>query len=143
MAHKKLHLSLPCVVLHNMMRTHQGGEDRVPNPGNYGEALQGGQTSTRTTTSLLQSYGGHWLGKRIGSEMCLPTTLGEEACIYQSFSGLLSFIFKTTNYSKKFYSKLVLCKCPTNFTTISSPFPTISKTLKKLKKRLLQLQNSS
>ena len=31
-----------CVVLHNMM-THQGGEDRAPNPGNDGAALQNNQ----------------------------------------------------------------------------------------------------
>ena len=32
-----------CVVLHNMMRTHQGGADRAPNPGNDGAALQNNQ----------------------------------------------------------------------------------------------------
>ena len=31
------------VVLHNMLRTHQGGADRVPNPGNNVAALQNEQ----------------------------------------------------------------------------------------------------
>ena len=55
-----------CMVLHNMLRTHQGGEGRAPNPANdvasqqneLQESFEGGQTSTRTTQGLLQSHGG-------------------------------------------------------------------------------------
>ena len=32
-----------CVVLHNMLRTHQGGADRAPNPANDVVALQNEQ----------------------------------------------------------------------------------------------------
>ena len=32
-----------CVVLHNMLRTHQGGADKAPNPANDVAALQNEQ----------------------------------------------------------------------------------------------------
>ena len=35
-----------CVVLHNMLRTHQGGADREPNPGNHVSSA----TQTRSCT---------------------------------------------------------------------------------------------
>ena len=62
---------------------------------------------------------GHWLGRRTGSEMSQPNTLGaEEAVIYQSFSGL-------PNYSKNFY----LSWCCSNFQRKSNPLPTSFKTI--------------
>ena len=62
-------------VLHNMLRTHQGGADRAPTTAynvavlqnkqvvcvpddNYRNPSREGQTSTRTTETLLQSHGG-------------------------------------------------------------------------------------
>ena len=71
-----------CVVLHNMLRTHQGSVDRVPKPSKWcsgctkwtgsvcakwelQESFEGGQRSTRTTERLIQSCG-HigWAGRQ-------------------------------------------------------------------------------
>ena len=38
-----LHLPIICVVLDNMLRTHQTGTDRAPTPANYVGALRNGQ----------------------------------------------------------------------------------------------------
>ena len=76
-----------CVVLHNMLRSHQGGgggADRAPTPANDLVALQNKQAmyvpnenyrnhfreASHMGTSITW---GHWLG-RTGSEMCQPTT---------------------------------------------------------------------
>ena len=67
---------------------------------------------------------GHWLGRRTGSEMCQPTTLGAEAGIYQSFSGLLSVLFRTNQLFQELLFKLVLLELPTNMKTKSILFPT-------------------
>ena len=60
---------MPCVILHNMLRTYQGVADRLPTPANdvaatvcalgeLQESFDGGQTSKRTTERLLQSRWG-------------------------------------------------------------------------------------
>ena len=111
-----------CVVLHNMLRTHQGGADWAPNPANDVAALQNEQVvyvpnenyrnplrEAKHQRELLKDYlimWGHWLG-RIGPEICQPSTLGAEAGIYLSFSGL-------PKYSTKFY----LSWCCSNFIQI-------------------------
>ena len=100
------------LVVHNMLRKHQGGANRAPTIGNDVAALQNEEVvhmpennygnpsregkHQRPTKGLLQSHGAlAWQRKR--SKMCQPTTLGaEEAGTYQSFSGL-------PNYSKNFY----------------------------------------
>ena len=97
------------VVLLNMLRTHQGGANRAPTPANDVVALQNEEmvyvpngnyrNPLRETTiqqELLKDYFNQ-VGRRTGSEMFQPTTLGEEADIYHSFSGLLSVVFRTTH----------------------------------------------
>ena len=106
-----------CVVLHNMLRTHQGGTDRAPTPGNDEEVLHNEQVvcvpnetcknhsrEAKHQRKLLKTtliMWGHWLGRRTGSERCQLTTLVVEVGIYQSFSGLLSVRLKTTQLSKE------------------------------------------
>ena len=60
--------------------------------------------------------------------MCQPTTLGAEAGIYQSFSGLPSILFRTTQLFQELLLKLVLLKFPIVFQRKSNPFPTSFKT---------------
>ena len=95
-----------------MLRTHQGRADRAPTPANDVVALQNEQVvyepndyrnplrEVKHHREPMKDYFNqveHWLGRRTGSEMCEPNTLGtEEAGMYQSFSGLL-------NYFKNFY----------------------------------------
>ena len=104
---------LTCVVLTNMLRTHQGGLDRAPNPADdivaiSNEAVVYMPDETTGTLPRRQSFSEtywknlsftlmHWLGRRTGSEMWRGNILRiEEAGIYQFFSGL-------PNYSKNFY----------------------------------------
>ena len=119
---------ITCMVFHNMLRTHKGGADRAPTPGNDlvvqqneqmvyvpNENYRNPSRDARNQQELLKDTSitwGHWLGRRTGSEMCQPTTLGTEAVIYQSFSGL-------TNYSKNFY----LSWCCSIFKQISKRNP--------------------
>ena len=86
------------------------GADRAPTPGNNvvvqqnehevyipNENYRNPLRAAKHQRELLQDYlknVGHWLGRRTGSEMRQPTTLGAEAGIYQSFSGLLSILFQ-------------------------------------------------
>ena len=75
---------------------------------------------------LLKAIWGHWLD-RTGSEMWQSTTLGAEAGFYQSFSGLLSVLFRTNQLFQELLLKLVLLKLPTNLQTKSILFPTSFK----------------
>ena len=101
------------VVLHNMMRTYQGGVDKTPTLADDIVALQNGQIeyvnndnfwnlSREAKHQLDPLKDGasiilvHWLGRWTGSEKGQITTLGTEAGIYQFYSGL-------PNYSKSFY----------------------------------------
>ena len=92
---------LTCVLLHNMLRSHQAGADRPPAPAddiqppqadqgeqgpneNLRNPSRGAQTSMRPAERLLQSRGGTgWAGQS------LRRLRAEHAVIYQSFSGLL------------------------------------------------------
>ena len=121
-----------CVVLHNMLRTHQGGEDTALTPANDVTALQNEQAvyvpnenyrnpsrEASHPRKLLKDYISHmgalaWQEDR--SEMCQPTTLGAEAGIYQSFSGL------PNNFKKKKILKLVLLKFPSKIQSIPNKF---------------------
>ena len=102
---------LTCLLLHNMLRTHQGRADRAPTPVDDIAVLQNEQVvyvaydnyrnslwEAKHQQDLLKYYFNHWvhwLGRRTGFEM--GANLGtEEAGIYESFSGL-------PNYSKNFY----------------------------------------
>ena len=74
------------MVLHNILRTHQGGTDRALTPGNIVVAQQNEQVvyvpndnyrnpsrEAKHQQELLKDYlnhVGHWLGRRTGSEMC-------------------------------------------------------------------------
>ena len=78
----------------------------------------------RITEGLLQSHGG--IGWAV-SEMCQPATLGAEAGIYQSFSALLSVLFRTNQLFQELLFKLVLLKLSTNLKTKSILFPTSFK----------------
>ena len=119
-----------CVMLHNMLRTHEGMQGRQgTNTSNDAAAVQNKQVvyvpndnsgilwgrpnigkNYWKTTSIMW---GHWLGRRIWSEMCQPNTVGgEETGIYQFFSGL-------PNYSKDF----CLSWCCSNFQHISKENP--------------------
>ena len=104
------------VVLHNMMRTHQGGANRAPNPGNDGAAQLNEEAvcvpndnymnplrEAKHQRELLKDYFNHMgaLDGRTGSEKYQPTTRGAEAAIYQSFSELLSVLFRTTQLFQK------------------------------------------
>ena len=88
---------LTCVVLHNMLISHQGGAERSPTPADdiqppqndqgskdrmkTSEIIEGGQTSTRPTERLFQQpWGTGWAG-----EQNLRRLRGEQAVIYQSF----------------------------------------------------------
>ena len=77
---------LICVVLHNILRSHQGVTDRPPTPADdiqppqgdimRKKPIEGGQTSTRPTERLLQSrWGTGWAGgqslKRLRGENML------------------------------------------------------------------------
>ena len=101
-----------------MLRTHREGADRAPTPANDVAALQNeqeiqesferGQTSMRTTERLLQSHGGFgWVG---GQDLrCVNQhPWGSEAGIYQSLSGLLSVLFRTTQLFQELLFKLLL-----------------------------------
>ena len=98
-----------CVMLHNMLRTHQGGADRAPTPGNNVAAQQNEKAvyvpneiyrnplreAKKTTERLLQSsWGIGWAG---GQDVrCVSQTpwgqklgsIGPFQDNYQSFSGL-------------------------------------------------------
>ena len=105
-----------------MLRKHQGGADKVPTPANDITALQNEQVmhvqkdnyrnssiEAKHQQDLLKdnfNHVGYWLRRRTGSEM--GATLGIEAGIYHSFSGL-------PNNSKNFY----LSWCCSNFEQIS------------------------
>ena len=104
-------IAFTCVVLHKMLRTHQGGAHRSPTPGNDVVAQQNEQVvyvpnendrnpsrEAKHQREPLNEYINHM------GEFCQPTTLGAEAGIDQSFSG-------QTNYSKSFYSSW----CCSNF----------------------------
>ena len=83
---------LTCVVLQNMLRSHQGGADRPNTPADDIQPPQGNQGEQRhhenlrnpsRDRTLLQSCGGAgWAGHS------LRRSRGEHAVIYQSFSGL-------------------------------------------------------
>ena len=48
------HIVFTCVVLHNMLRTHQGITDGAPTPGNYVAALQNERVYVpKRTTGIL------------------------------------------------------------------------------------------
>ena len=55
--------------------------------------------------------------------MCQPTTLGAEAGIYQSFSGLLSVLLRTNQLFQQPLFKLVFLKPSTNFQIKFYSFP--------------------
>ena len=59
--------------------------------------------------------------------MCQPTSLGAEAGIYQSLSGLLSVLFRTNQLFQDLLFKLVLVKLPVNLKTKSFLFTTSFK----------------
>ena len=124
-----------CVVLHNMMRTSQGGADWATIPANDAAALQNEQVvyvpnenyrnllrdakHQRTTERLIQSCGGiGWAGGQ--DQRCVNQQLWRQKMVsispfqdyYESFSGL-------PNYSKNFY----LCWCCSNFQPISKQNP--------------------
>ena len=129
-----------------MLRTHQGRADRAPTPGNDVAAQQNEQVvyvpnenyrnpsrGTKHQQELLKDYfimWGHWLG-RTGSEILQPTTLGAEAGIYQSFSGLLSGLFRTNQLFQELLFKLVLLKLPTNVLSKSISLPTMMENTSK------------
>ena len=62
-----------CVVLYNMLRTHQGGADRAPSPAKYVEAVRNEHVvyvpddNYRPTERLLQSCGG--IGNARGQDL--------------------------------------------------------------------------
>ena len=134
-----------CGVLHSMLMTHRCGAVTAA----YDVAsakmnrqciyqmraigiLHGSQNHQR---ELLKDYFnnvGHWLGRRTGSEICQPTTLGAETGIYQTFSGL-------TNFSKNFY----LSWCCSNFQKISKTIQFICSKLPKYFKSLFKKHHPS
>ena len=136
-----------CVVLHKMLWTYQDRADMAPTPGNDVAAEQNEQVlyvqnenyrNPSRKPNINKNYSrttlitwGHWLGRRTGSNMRQPTTLGAEAGIYQSFSGLLSVLFKTYQLFQELLFTLLLLKVPTNFQTKSNLFPTIFKSISK------------
>ena len=85
---------LTCVVLHNMLRTHRGTADRAPTPASDVAALQNEQvvyvpddnyrnpfSEAKHQRDLQNDYFnhvGHLLGRRTGSEMWQPHTLGQK-----------------------------------------------------------------
>ena len=101
-----------CVVLHNMLRKHQGGADRAPTPANDVAALQNEHVvyapnenyrnplrEAKHQLELLKDYFNH-VGALDGQKDRIwdvsTNNLGAEAGIYQSFLGLLSVLFRTT-----------------------------------------------
>ena len=117
-----------------MMRTNHARADRAPTSTNDVAALgkvyvlnKNGRNPSRQTKhqqELLKDYNmwGHWLGRRTGSEMCQPTTLGQKLA---SISPL-----RTNQLFQEPLFKLVLFKFPINFQTKPNPFPTNFKTCK-------------
>ena len=109
-----------CLVMYNMLRTHQGRADRASTPINNAVAIENEQAvyvpnenyrnpsrEGKYQQELLKDYFnhvGHWLGRSKGSGMCQPTTLGAEAGIYQSV------LFRTTQLFQEFSFKLVSLK---------------------------------
>ena len=105
---------LTCVVLHSMLRRHQGAADRPPTladdiqtttggPGGTGtesylqKSIHGGQTSTRPTEKLLQSHGGAcWAGGQ-----SLRRMRGETCCH-------ISVLFRTTQIIQELLFSKVL-----------------------------------
>ena len=117
---------LICVVLHNMLRTHQGGADRAPTPSDD-VAVQQNEQAVYVPNDNYRNLRGrpnidnyfnhmrHWLARRTGSQMCQPTAgiYGSPfQDYYQTFSGL-------PNYSKNFY----LSWCCSNFQQFSKQKP--------------------
>ena len=72
---------------------------------------------------LKKSRGGYWLARRTGSEVCQPNTLGTEAGIYQSFSGLLSVLLRTTISPFQDYPIIPGTFVAAGVTQISKKFP--------------------
>ena len=103
---------LTCMVLHNMLRTHQGRAERAPTPIDYIGALQNEQVVCVPDDNYRNPL------KEAKHQRDLLKDYFKEAGTYQSFSGL-------PNHINKFY----LCLClfqqikkksfPTSFQTIS------------------------
>ena len=81
---------LTCVVLHNMLRSHQEGADRPPTPADKIQPPQADQEEQRHNEKTTSVTLGHWLGRRTEFKKTEVRRLREEhAVICQSFSGLL------------------------------------------------------
>ena len=125
-----------CVVLHNLLRTHQGGADRAPTQQitQQPEVMnrwcmcpydnhKNPSKETKHQQNLLIEYCNR-VGAlaRLGSVICQPNALDtEEAGIYQSFSGL-------PNYSNNFCSSW----CGSNFQQIFKEHPIYFQQVSKL-----------
>ena len=140
-----------CMWCYTTLRLHQGGADMSPNPRNDVVAQQNAHEvyvshenyrnplrEAKYQRELLKDYFNHvrhWLGRRPGSEMCQPATLGAEAGMYQSFSGLLSVLFRTNQLFQELLFQLVLLKLatfflkrnPLDFQQVSKLLPTKSQ----------------
>ena len=110
-----------CVVLHNMLKTPQGGANRAPTPANDVSAQQNEQAvyvinencrnplrEAKHQQEVLKDYFNHVSTNNLGQK---PAPISPFQDYYQSFSAL-------TNYSKNIY----LSWCCSSFQQISKQY---------------------
>ena len=121
------------MVLHNMMGAHQGVADMAPNPGNDGAIPQNQQAvyvpnenymnpsrEAKHQQELLKDYFNHgisWVGRQ-DLRCVIQQPCGQNLVSVSPFQDHCQSFSELRNYSKNFYLKLVLHKCP-----ISKPNP--------------------